>query len=110
MFPTFTSRSSDFTVLYCLMSHEFAETAFYGVPSAFFDGIFLCPIVAGGNEMDTWFRTLLHVVRDDASYQCQGKICENVVRSIFLVFFNLWQQYGSKQIPQLSCHHREAGV
>lgn len=101
MFPSFVSRSADFHIVYCLMSREFAENSLYGIPNALYDCLFLRPVVEGGQEMDRWMGLLCHTYRTYAGFSHQGKMMENLLHNIYLVFFNLWQQqYGSKRIER----------
>lgn len=101
MFPAFTSRSANFCISFCIMNREFAETSLYGIPNAFYDCLFLAPVIFGGQEMAMWFNTLKHVDCNYRSFQCHMKIVENVLHNIYLVMFNLWQQqYGNKQIER----------
>lgn len=95
MFPAFTSRSADFRAFYCLMNRDFAEYTAYGVPNKFFDCQFSCPVIFGGQDLDSWTRLLEHAATQYDGYQCSKEIVKNIIHDIYLVYFNLWQQqYG----------------
>ena len=101
MFPMFTSRSEDFSMFYCLMDREFAETTLYGVPNALYDCLFLQTVVDGGDDLKLWTGLLDHAYREYAGFQGQEKIIENILHNIYLVLFNLWQQqHGSMRVER----------
>lgn len=92
MFPTFVSRSEDFNVTFCLMKRYFAEETLYGISKTLYDNIYSSPIVNGGENVAIWFDTLKYISDNYSGYQYRLNIIENVVRNIYIVYLNLWQQ------------------
>lgn len=92
MFPTFVSRTEDFSVTFCLMKRNFAEETLYGISKTLYDNIYSSPIVNGGENVAIWFDTLKYISDNYSDYQYRLNIIENVVKNIYLVYLNLWQQ------------------
>lgn len=98
MFPELAGQTADFRACYCLLGRDFAETAMYGVPKAFYDCLVLSPVIDGGTEAARWMDLLLHAGRTYADFHGGAEIVRGLVHSLCLVAYNLWQrQYGTRQ-------------
>lgn len=107
MFPSFTSRSADFSAFYCLMDRDFAEYTAYGVPSQFYACQFNAPAICGGKEMDTWTRLLEHAAAEYADYECRKEILKNIIHNIYLVYYNLWRRQHGDTTVRREIKHTE---
>lgn len=74
------------------MKRNFAEETLYGISKTLYDNIYSSPIVNGGENVAIWFDTLKYISDNYSDYQYRLNIIENVVKNIYLVYLNLWQQ------------------
>lgn len=102
MYPSFSSISEDFKVFYCLMEITFADKSFYGVPSGFFDAIYVEPVLNASATANVWIE-LLNAINENDNNLYRQDIISDIMHAFALDYCNKWeQQHGD--YPSMPIH------
>lgn len=99
MFPSVTNRTDDFLAFYMIFDRSFAENASYGVPNAFFDAVYIEPVLKIDDMALPWLRLIKSVADTDAGYR--GEIVSSLLHGFLLDYFSRWEiVYGKSALEK----------
>ena len=97
MFPAVSSRTADFRSFYLIIDRSLAEDASYNVPNAFFDSIYIEPVLQMGEMAQPWIQVIKSVTERDAGYR--DEIVSSLIRGLILDYFSRWEMvYGKSRM------------
>lgn len=96
MFPAFSAMTPQFSAFYCLMSRDFAEKAFYDIPSGFYDASYAAPTLPVGETMNHWME-LLNRTYEDKTNTFRQNILSDLLHALALNYYDKWKQHYSDQ-------------
>lgn len=97
MFPAIFNRTPDFRVFFMIIDRNFADNASYNAPNAFFDAIYVRPVLNMGDMGMPWIKLIKSVLGTDAGYRDQ--IFSSLLHGFILDYFSRWEMvYGKSAL------------
>lgn len=89
MLPSVTNRSDDFRAFYMMFDRDFTDNATYNVPTAFFDAIYIEPVLRIDDFALPWIGLIKSVAGADSGYR--DEVLSSLLRGFILDYFSRWE-------------------